>query len=673
MSVIYLIIAGVVALLAALWQYRKAKGKSPQHLLFVFLRFLSVYAILLLLINPEFRKITVYEEKPELAIVADNSSSIPYLNQQQQLGELLTALRQDKELAEKFSIHDYTFGTQLRDGGNNDFKDRHTDLSQALKIFRDIYRDKKGAVIMLTDGNQTYGEDYTYTSRNFPVPVYPVVLGDTTIHEDLRISRLNVNRYAYYKNKFPVEVILNYEGKSDVQSVFRIRSGNNTVFSRKVNFSEEKRSEIIEIHLDAATKGSLTFHAELVPLDDEKNTRNNIKEFGIEVIDQKTEVLIVSAMTHPDIGTLKKSIESNEERNVTISKPELPVSRIDNYQLVILYQPNTRFEKVMQHIEKTGKNTFIISGIHTDWDFLNKAQHNFTRDPGNFTEEAQGSFNASYPVFALDDIGFSQLPPLRVLFGDVAIHHPYETILFQQTEGIATLNPLLLTTENNHKKTALLLGEDLWKWRMQDHLKNGNADQFDKFVSKLVFYLASNKKRDRLETAYETIYDGTSPVVISAQFFDNNYVFNPEASLHIRVTDKEKSTSRNYPMLLRGNYYEADLSDLEAGAYTFGVRVDGENIQHSGQFRILEFDVEQQYTRANAAALRKLAGHSGGMVSYQKVSDSLYLTLTRSDLFKPVQKSKEEKVPLVDWRILLFIIILLLSAEWFLRKYRGLI
>ncbi|MGS2738297.1 vWA domain-containing protein [Sinomicrobium sp. M5D2P17] len=673
MSVIYLIIAGVVALLAAVFQYGKAKGKSKENLLFAFLRFLSVFAILLLLINPKFRKVTVYEEKPVLAIIADNSSSIPYLNRQQHIQEIISQLKQNGKLTEKFSSDYYTFGENLKNWDVLSFEERHTNISEALTSLKEIYRGKNASIILLTDGNQTYGEDYTYTSLNYPMPVFPVALGDTTTYDDLKIQRLNVNRYVYLGNKFPVEIILNYEGKTAVSSTFHITSGNRTLYSQNVNFSPEKRSEIIRTHLDAGTRGLLTFRAEILPVKNEKNIKNNYKEFGIEVIDQKTEVLILSDIVHPDLGALKRSIESNEERTVTISKPNLGGNRIDDYQLVILYQPNTSFTNAFRQLEKTGKNTFIIGGKNTDWNFLNRIQKDFSRKPGNLTEEVQGSYNESYSVFASEDIGFSRYPPLQAPFGDIAVNISYETILFQRINGVVTKNPLLFTTEKDNKKMALLLGEDIWRWRMQDYRDNRNYEKFDKFISKLVFYLASDKKRDRLETDYEILYDGTIPVVITAQYFDNNYIFNPEASLRIEVRSKDSETEKTYPMLLRNNYYAADMSDLEAGEYTFKIRVEGENIQRSGQFRILEFDVEQQYGNADIRKLQTLAGNSTGKLFYDTQTENLQANLMEDERFKPVQKSKENIVPLVDWKILLFLIVLLLSAEWFLRKYKGLI
>src|SRR5690606_8097794 len=108
-----------------------------------------------------------------------------------------------------------------------------------------------------------------------------------------------------------------------------ISSGQRTLFSKRVRFSPEKKSEIIETYLDADSKGILTYKAGISPLENEKNTRNNTKEFGIEVIDEKTGVLIVSGISHPDLGALKRSIESNEEREVTLSGPDIDPARLN--------------------------------------------------------------------------------------------------------------------------------------------------------------------------------------------------------------------------------------------------------------------------------------------------------------------------------------------------------
>ena len=47
--------------------------------------------------------------------------------------------------------------------------------------------------------------------------------------------------------------------------------------------------------------------------------------------------------------------------------------------------------------------------------------------------------------------------------------------------------------------------------------------------------------------------------------------------------------------------------------------------------------------------------------------------LLEDDRFVSVQKSEQKVVPLIDWKYLLALIAVLLSLEWFIRKYNGLI
>ena len=84
------------------------------------------------------------------------------------------------------------------------------------------YIEKIAPIILITDGNQTIGTSYEFL--NTKQPIYPIVIGDTTKYVDVKITQLNVNKYSYIKNKFPVEILLNYEGDENVDTQFSIFS-----------------------------------------------------------------------------------------------------------------------------------------------------------------------------------------------------------------------------------------------------------------------------------------------------------------------------------------------------------------------------------------------------------------------------------------------------------------
>ncbi len=92
------------------------------------------------------------------------------------------------------------------------FSDKQTNISNAFNQLAQVYKAPNTATILISDGNQTYGNDYEFIASKYKNPIYPVILGDTITHTDLKIGQLNVNRYAYLKKRFPIEAIITYNG-----------------------------------------------------------------------------------------------------------------------------------------------------------------------------------------------------------------------------------------------------------------------------------------------------------------------------------------------------------------------------------------------------------------------------------------------------------------------------
>ncbi|MBL0683061.1 VWA domain-containing protein [Aquimarina mytili] len=674
-TIVLIIIAFIIALMIALFQYLyKAKNRKKNLLFFAFLRFLSVFALLLLLINPTFKQKKYFTQKPTLAVAIDNSSSIKHLGQDQAITSFAKRMEENDDLNDRFSVVYYSFSSELKDSLEYSFDKKQTNISKVLDDLNQIYKNTIAPVVIVTDGNQTYGKDYQYSSVGYEQNVFPVISGDTTAVLDTKIQQLNVNRYAYLKNKFPVEVILNYSGDDNVNTRFVVQSGNSTLYSQPVSFSFQDNSKVINFTLPASTPGVVQYTARLESLANEKNTINNNKAFAVEIIDQKTNVLLISDIVHPDLGAIKKSVESNERRNITIRPPqEARDINLDDYQLVILYQPNSRFREFYEKLKTLRKNYFTITGSKTDWYFLNKIQNKYSQEITRQTEYYLPRFNTNYGAFLLDNIGFEDYPPLIGTFGEVDFNSNYDPLLYRTISGIETDDPLLVTIEDDGIREAVLFGDGLWRWRAQNYLDTKNFIDFDDFFGKLIQYLASNKRKSRLNTISESFYYGNASIKVNAEYFTKNYEFDRRATLRITVKNKDTEVTQTIPMILKNNTYEVDLSSITAGNYDYTVTVAGENISRSGSFTVLEYNVEQQYLNADVTKLKQLATNTNGKSFYIDQIDSLIENLSKDQRYQAIQKSKENVVSLIDWKYLLAIVILLLAVEWFARKYNGLI
>ncbi|WP_298499240.1 VWA domain-containing protein [uncultured Algibacter sp.] len=673
-TLIYIILAGIIALGLALFQYfNKKKGLSKLYMLFSFLRFLSVFAILLLIINPSFNQIKISTDKPNLVVAIDNSSSIKHLKQDENVLRFVDNIKSNKEIQQKFNIDYYTFGERLKPSDSITFLDKQTNISEAFNQLKQIYKQTISPTILISDGNQTFGNDYQFSTSGYKQSIYPIILGDTITYTDLKIQQLNVNKYAFLKNKFPVEAILVYNGNNTVSTKFVVKNGNTIVFSKAISFSKNDNSKVVNFTLPANRVGVANFKAILEPLAIEKNTINNSKSFAVDVINEKTKIAIVSDFIHPDLGALKKSIESNEQRSVTILKPKEAVGQILDFNLVILYQPNVKFESVFDELATLNKNKFVVIGTKTDLSFMYKVSENYSHVITGQPENYQAELNISYSPFIIDDINFKSFPPLLSNYGEVKFNTPFQTILNKKVNGISINQPLLATLETNGSREAVLFGENIWQWRSQSYLNDKSFNGFDDFIGKLIQYLASNKQKSRLNLDYESFYNGSSTIVIKAEFFDKNYVFDTRETLNITVTDKISKEKKTYPLILKNNNYQVDLSSLQPSEYSFTVKTKNEKISKSGSFQVLEYNVEQQFLNADVTKLKRLATNSLGSSFFVANSENVFNELLNDNRFVPIQKSSKNIIPLIDWKYLLAIIAVSLGLEWFLRKYNGLI
>lgn len=673
-TILYIVLAGIIALLLALFQYGyKKKGASKLNIVFAFLRFVTVFVVLVLLINPKFEQQSVYIEKPNLVIAIDNSASIEHLNQKDKAQELITSISENELLNNKFNVEMYSFGETFKVADSITFSEKQTNIDEAFNKLNQIYKETTAPTILITDGNQTYGSDYEFVAAQYEQPLYPVILGDTITYADLKIQQLNVNKYAYLKNSFPVEVILVYNGNSTINSQFIITKDRTRVYSQPIRFTKTDNSKTINLTLPANQVGVSSYRAEIIPVDSEKNKVNNVKNFAIEVIDQKTRIAIVSDFPHPDLGALKKSIESNEQRSVSLLNSNSIIDKINDFQLVILYQPNSKFKSLFDVLQEGNRNKLIVVGPKTDLSFLNATVNEYTHDITNQEEVYQPVLNPNYSAFVLEDIDFESFPPLSSNYDPVTFSVPYESILTKRVNSVAIDEPLLASFETQGRREAVLFGENIWQWRAQSFINSKSFNTFDNFTGKLVQYLASNKRRQRLDVDYESFYNGGFNVIIKAQFFDKNYIFDTRESLNITVKDKATNEEKTFPLILKGTNYEVDLNNLPPSEYEFTVRASNENISVSGTFRILEYNVEQQFLNANVTKLRQIATNSGGVNYFINNTASMVDDLINDNRFSPVQKSHKNIIPLIDYKYLLFLIALSLALEWFIRKYNGLI
>lgn len=662
------IISGAVAFYHYLF---KADNQNKTNWLLAFLRFVSVFSLLLLLINPVISRKTIETNKIPLAIVADNSRSITELKANDVEKELFEKLTSNSALKEKFEIQTYTFDEEFFAGKPLDFKGNQSNVDNVATNLKQLNKNAFYPVVLLTDGNQTIGNDYVYSFQE-TASVFPVVLGDTTTTFDLKINQLNANKYAFLKNKFPVEVFLQYNGNKTVSANFSIEKNGKKISSQTINFDKKNKVQSVQILLEADRVGLQKYKAVISSATKEKNTYNNVKNFAVEVIDQRKEIAIISDISHPDLGAMKRAIESNAQRKVTLLKTN-SISDLKKYNLLVLYQPTASFRKVFDANKNLRINTFIVTGMATDFNLLNQMQSDLDFRLTNKKEDFTSSFLTGFNLFAQNDIQFDQLPPLENPFGKITEKGSLNTLLTAKVNGIEVGNPILTFSEKGNNRSAYLLGENSWKWRMESHVINQSYEKYDQFIDKIIQYLSTNSAKKSLLVEHESFYNSGETIEIFAQYFNKSYELEENANLSINLTNKNTKSTKNYNFSKANNGYQAIFDGLDPGNYAFQVKESSSNAIYNGTFEVLDFDVEKQFVNPDVSKLQQLANQNKGEVIYPNQIDKLIQKLLEKDTYLPVEKSLVKNSPLIDWIFLLIILAVSLASEWFTRKFNGLL
>lgn len=631
------------------------------------LRFISILGVLILLINPKFEQRITEVIKPKLLMASDNSASISHLGSAEQMINLRDQFIRDDELNDRFDISDFVFGSVLETDSLLDFEEQQTNINSTVESL-DAFADKnKAAIILPTDGHQTFGKNYAYLKTNNPV--YPIVVGDTIEKPDINISRINVNAYVTLENNFEVEIFLNSNVYEDTESRLIVEKGGTEMFSTKVSFSKEERSKLINFYLPADSIGMQLYRASLLPFKNEADTKNNLRNFGIEVLNEQSEVAIIYGVLHPDLGMIKRSIESNKQRKASLIHIN-DFKGVDNrFTMYVLYQPNSLFKELFADIEKREFNYMLVTGLNTDWGFINSLNAGFYKEVTGETEAYFPSYRNDFSGFYTDEIDFESFPPLNAQFGNINFSVEHDIMLNQIVNNVKINNPLLATFESNSLKRVVIFGENIWQWRAHSYSLYDSFDKFDLFFNSLIQFLQFSDRKKNIDLFYKPIYHARESIKIQVKKYDSNLRIDLNSQLVLQLND----STDEIPFYPKKNYYEAQIKSLEQGTYRFNVKDLDTGESRKGSFIVEIYSLEEVHNSANNRDLHLLAQNTGGTLFYQDQFLEVKSELLQNPEFRPVQIQGNKLISLIDWRWLLGLIVLSLSLEWFLRKHRGLI
>ncbi|GAA4330486.1 hypothetical protein GCM10023149_35700 [Mucilaginibacter gynuensis] len=679
-SVWWLPVGVLAGLLYAWLMYRQPVNLSNKFRYgLLALRALAVFIIALLLLSPLVKSVNYKPEKPLVLIAQDNSQSItisPALSKQD-LVSSLSKLQQ--QLGDDYEVHAFNFDSKLHNGLSGTFAGKQTDISSALKQLNERFVNRNiGAVVLATDGLYNQGTDPQYEARNFKSSIYTIALGDTVPKRDLLIGNISYNKTAFLGNDFIIEVLAEaYQSNGETMRLSVTEDGRQ-VHSQSIAVTGNSFKKVIPVKLTADKKGLHKFSISVAPVKNELSTENNTELIYIDVLDAKQKVLLVYQAVHPDISVIKTGIESNKNYEVkTTSLTDLSQVKPGDYSLIILYQLSGGSSAVVQKFIGNAKvPIWYTIGAQSNIGDFNSSQKTVKISGSGEMQEVFAQPVNEFSAFTLSDSTrdkLGHLPPLQAPFGNYGSVAASGVLLKQRIGNVSTSYPLLAFGDDNGRRTAVLAGEGLWRWKLAEFNTYGSNHAIDELLSQSVQYLTANanKQQFRIYPA-KNVFDESENILINAELYNDalELVNTPDVKIDLK---SQTGKHYNYLFTRNGQSYSLDAGALPSGeySYTAATKLGERAFNATGQLTIKQLNLEARQSTANHKLLQNIAKQSGGTMLQPSDISKLADLIRKNDNIKTVVYEDKNYSDLVDVKWVFLLILVLLSTEWFLRKREG--
>lgn len=675
----------VSALTAGFLYFRNsdvAEIPKPFRITAAVLRFFSILLVLLLLFSPLFRTLSKEKENPIILVVQDNSKSIA-LNRDSIFYRNDYPIRLNKlkeNLSKDYETVFYTAGEKLTRDGAMTFDEKATDYETVFRELESIYVGRNlGAIIFAGDGLFNKGVNPVYRVKNLKAPVFSLALGDSALQRDAFIRRVNTNKIAYLNNKFPVEINIGADKLRGKNLQLKVSDENKVLFSQNLTAGDDRFDQTVNLLLDADKPGIIKYTVSLAADAKEYTLRNNTYSFYVEVIDGRRKILLLAEGPHPDLGALMQAYSVNENYEAELKFISDFSGNPESYSLVILYQipgQGAQAVELTTRLKKANISTWYILGSRSNLYAFNQLDEGLKiTNSGVKPDESVPSLNPGFGAFTLSDNVKKWLPgvpPLFTPFGNYETKGGTEIMLFRKIGLTVTNTPALVLNPEAGRRTAVLAGEGMWRWGLDDFEKNGNREQFNELISKITQYLALTEDKSKFRVNAKNIYPETENVVLDAELYNDNLelINTPEVGLNILNAE-----GKSFPFTFSRteNAYRAECGKLPPGDYRFKAETsfNGKKLDKSGAFTVSEMQAELMNTRADFGVMSRLADETDGEFFTIETMDEIPERLKSREDIKPITFTTGKLTGLSDLKWLFFLLLSFLTGEWFIRKYFG--
>ncbi len=672
----------VFSLVLAFWYYRKQKqleGISTWlRTVLTALRAGALFILGFLLLGILLETAETKLEKPVFIMLVDNSSSMENYKDSAIVAKNIRNFEKQLKAtySERFDVIKYVIDDEISTDVPN-FKGKVSNLDAGFThIYNQYYNRNIGGICFVSDGNYNKGNSPQYTAEKINLtPIFSVGVGDTVKKRDQLIRNVAVNDIAFYKNQFPIEIDIEASKMGKANAVIDLYQGKDKIATQNIQFSGELVDfKHVSFVVDANAIGFVNYTVRLQVLDGESSRENNERSMYIEVIDSRSQILMLSQAPHPDVAAIKQVLDKDPNSEV---KSELVADwdgQLKDVELLIwhgagmitntaLVNEIKRLKVPVWYIVPSGANRNAVSSLGIGINV-----------PGDRrTDDVQGYTSSGFQLFELSDKVDAMLekaPPVTVKFGSIQAEGA--TLISQRIGPVKKKDPIFVFGTNNQSKQAVFLGEGLWRWRLSEYARTKKHEGFEELVQKTAQYLVVRKNTDPFRVNLPKRFTTNDDVIIQAEFY--NEAFEPITAPDVQLELKNEANKVvPYTFAKNSKNYTLDLGKLAAGKFSWKATTsfNGKKYAKEGVFIVEDISLESLSTSADHNLLKLMADQSSGKFYSVAQMDQLLKDIGNREDIVTVAYEETDYSDLIDWKWIFAVAALLLAVEWFLRRFYG--
>ena len=256
------------------------------------------------------------------------------------------------------------------------------------------------------------------------------------------------NDIAFLGNYFPVEVSFLTDFCKGEELIFSVLKNDEIIHKEDFKITEDNSLFKTKLNIKSDSIGLNKYNLNLNVLPNEKNISNNSKDFFVEVLDNKKQILLLYDKVHPDINAICQSIKKSNSYKITSKSLTDFDGDFTKYSLLISF-----------HLD-------IDSPIPT-WNIIGVDSENINNSLINFEKSISFSEISAYyddfSYFKLDekwDEWISNLPPLNVPNGSLDILSDHQILFYQLNKKNLNNKPIFLFSQAEKIEKDFYLGKD---------------------------------------------------------------------------------------------------------------------------------------------------------------------------------------------------------------------